>query len=92
MPFSLKNAPSAFQRAVNIALSQFKWKSWLIYINDVVVFSAPIEEHIMNVEQVLTTIGAASTSPKLIKCEFFHEFIKYLDQKPSQKGSKLTLL
>ena len=39
MPFSLKNAPATFQRAVDIILSRVKWGTALVYLDDVIVYS-----------------------------------------------------
>ena len=39
MPFGQIIAPASFQRAVYIILSRFKWKSCLVHLNDVNIFS-----------------------------------------------------
>ncbi len=38
MTFGLTNEPSTFQRAQDINLARYKWKIYLVYINDVLVF------------------------------------------------------
>ena len=38
LPFGLRNAPATFQRAIDIILSGFKWKTCLVYLDDVIVF------------------------------------------------------
>jgi len=53
MPFGLTNAPATFQRALNLILSGVKWKSCLIYPDDVIVYSKTEEEHICLVNHVL---------------------------------------
>lgn len=78
MPFGLCNAPVTFLRALDISLASFKWKCCIVYIDDVVIFSKSIEEHIDHVDDVLTTLSQAGISLKLKKCEFFHTCIKYL--------------
>lgn len=67
MPFGLTNAPATFQRALDIALALFKWKTCLVYIDDVVVFSSTKEAHIEHVNEVLTVLGEAEVSLKLPK-------------------------
>ena len=46
MPFGLKNAPTTFQRAVDIILSRVKWDTALVYLDDVIVYSRTVTEHI----------------------------------------------
>jgi Reverse transcriptase (RNA-dependent DNA polymerase) len=44
MPFGLCNAPATFQRALDMILARVKWKTALIYLDDVIVYSRSIEE------------------------------------------------
>ena len=39
MSFGIRNAPATFQRALDIILSGARWKTCLVYIEDVVIFS-----------------------------------------------------
>ena len=47
LSFGLTNAPSTFQRTMEVALSGLKWTSCLIYIDDVVVFAPNFKEHLL---------------------------------------------
>ena len=71
MPFGLTNAPATFQRTLDIHLSQYKWKSCLVYLDDVIIFSRNLDSHISPVEQVLSSLSRAGITVKLKKCEFF---------------------
>ena len=53
MPFGLCNAPATFQRTVDILLSGYRWKTCLVYLDDVIIFSISIEEHLKHVDEVL---------------------------------------
>lgn len=77
-PFGISNARATFQRALDVALAQYKRKYCLFYIDDVVVFSKSIEAHIEHVDEVLTVLREACMSLKFKKCEFFLESIKNL--------------
>ncbi|CDF36773.1 unnamed protein product [Chondrus crispus] len=39
MPFGLTNALATFPRAMDILLSPFRWKSCLVYLDDIIIFS-----------------------------------------------------
>jgi len=64
MPFGLKNAPSDFQRLIDVVLKGMTWKFCLVYIDDVIIFSKTIEKHIENLSSVLTAIGEAGLKLK----------------------------
>ena len=55
MPFGLTNAPATFQRGLDMVLSKYKWKTCLVYLDDVIIFSRSVEEHIQHVDEVLPT-------------------------------------
>ena len=78
MPFGLTNAPATFQRALDIVLSKFKWKTALVYIDDVVIFSKSVEDHLRHVDEVLTALSTAGVSLRLRKSKFFTKTIEYL--------------
>ena len=78
MPFGLTNAPACFQRALDVILAKYRWKTCLVYLDDIVIFSNNIDDHIRHVDEVLTTLGKAGISLRLRKCKFFTKTIKYL--------------
>ncbi len=78
MLFGLTNAPATFQRALDIILSGYKWHTCLVYLDDVIVFSHTLGDHIEHVDAVLTALRGAGVSLKLRKCQFFTDRIRYL--------------
>jgi len=78
MPFGLTNAPATFQRALDIILSGVKWKSCLVYLDDVIVFCDTQEEHDQHLDDVLGLLRAAGVTLKLLKCRFFRTTVEYL--------------
>ena len=78
MPFGLTNAPATFQRALDMILSQFKWKTCLVYIDDVIIYSKTVEEHIHHVDEVLTALGKAGVTLKMKNCTSFSDKVEYL--------------
>ncbi len=78
MPFGLSTAPASFQRALDMILTQFKWKTCLVYLDDVIIFSNSVEEHIKHVDEILTALGQAGVTLKIAKCRFFTKKVEYL--------------
>ena len=78
MHFGLCNAPATFQRMADILLSPYRWKSCLIYLDDIIVFSNTVEEHPTHVEEVLQVLRDSGLSLKLNKCKFFTQSVDYL--------------
>jgi hypothetical protein len=50
VPFGLTNAPATFQRMVDMILVGLTWKSCLVYLDDIIVFSASLEEHVHHLD------------------------------------------
>lgn len=59
MPIGLKNAPAIHQQRVTAALCPWIGKIYHIYLDDIIVWSNSIEEHIKNVETILTALKEA---------------------------------
>ena len=78
MPFGLRNAPSSFQRALDIILSGVRWRFCLVYIDDIIVFSKNYEEHLDHLDQILTLLEDAGVKLKLKKCFFLKDEVEYL--------------
>ena len=78
MPFGLTNAPATFQRAVDILLARFKWRTCLVYLDDIIVFSNNLDDHLSHVREIMRVLQDAGITLKLKKCEFFTDSVKYL--------------
>ena len=70
MPFGLCNAPVTFQRTVDILLPRYRWRTYLVYRDDIIVFSNTAEEHVDHVGEFLAVLKEAGFSLKLKKCKF----------------------
>ena len=78
MPFGLTNAPASFQRALDMILTNYKWKTCLVYLDDIIVFSNSIEEHIRHVDEILDCLKRSGITLKIKKCKFFTKSVEYL--------------
>lgn len=76
MPFGLTSALATFKRALELALAKSTWRTGLVYIDDIVIFSKVTEEHLTHVNEIFQALAQADISLKWKKCEFFHIFIR----------------
>ena len=77
MPFGLRNAPSHFQRVMDVVLSEcIDFSS--SYIDDVVVFSKTWDDHLCHLECVLQALCSRGFTIKPSKCVWGAQSIDYL--------------
>ena len=86
MPFGLTNAPATFQRLINNVLRQALKKYALVYLDDVIIFSKTISEHIQHIRSVLQFLREAGLKIKLSKCTFLKKQVEYLGHIVSNNG------
>jgi len=72
------NAPASFQRALDIILSGLRWQTGLVYLEDVVLFSRTVEDHIRHLREVLLLLEKAGVSLKPSKCHLFQQEVESL--------------
>lgn len=95
MPFGLKNAPSTFQRVMDNVLKDLQNKICLVYMDDIIIFSTSLQEHINNLKLVLEKLQNAGLRIQLDKSEFLCKSVEFLGHvitpegiRPNQKKSK----
>lgn len=88
MPFGLKNAPATFQRAMNILLSNLIGKCCLVYMDDIIVFGASLQQHLDNLNKVLSKLEEANFKIQLDKCEFLKKECEFLGHIVTEEGIK----
>lgn len=86
MPFGLCNAPATFERVMDEVFRELSWRTALIYLDDIIVYSRTFEEHIQNLEVVLGRLQAANLKLSPGKCHFFKTNVKYLGHVVSPSG------
>lgn len=67
MPFGLKNSPATFQRMINHVLRGLINKICVVYLDDILVFSTSLEEHIINIKRVFDRINEAGLKIQIDK-------------------------
>jgi len=78
IPFGLTNAPATFQRALDIIFSGLRLQLCLVYLDDVIIFSASAEQHVKEVDVILTRLREAGVTLNLDKCTWFSDEVEYL--------------
>ena len=58
----------------------------IAYLDDIIIFSTPAEEHLCHIKQVFEKLCTAKLSMKLSKHHFFTKEIQYLGHILSTKG------
>lgn len=59
-------------------LAGVKWKTCLVYLDDIIVFSRNPEEHLAHLDEIFGLLARAGVSLKATKCFLFHEEVEYL--------------
>ena len=88
MPFGLKNAPAAFQRAMQTILSAFPRNRVIVYLDDILIIEKDFEKHKILVKQVLNTLISHGIKIKLEKCSWFKDKVEFLGHEVSTTGVK----
>src|SRR5688572_640022 len=52
LPMGLKNASSTFQKAMDEALGNLKWKICMVFVDDILIYSQTYEEHLLHIKAV----------------------------------------
>ena len=86
MPFGLTNAPSAFQRWMNHVLQPHKNTFILVYLDDVLIFSNSLDEHLRHLDTTLGLLANHDIRLRLPKCFFGKNELEYLGHMVSQAG------
>ena len=88
MPFGLANGPSHFQRVMDFAFRDLLGVCVMIYIDDIVIYSKNLEEHISHLEVVFSRLAEYGLQVKPEKCKFALSEIKLLGFVLDKKGIK----
>ncbi len=81
MPFGLCNATATFQRLMNTILGDIKQEYGdvvLCHVDDILIVSITVEQHLRRLDEVFRKLGAASLKCEPSKCSFMKTKISFL--------------
>lgn len=88
MPFGLKNAPATFQKLMNSVLKDYINKKCVVYMDDILVFSTSLQEHIESLDKIFFTLERANLKIQVDKCKFLAKETSYLGHILTPEGLK----
>ncbi|KAK3568300.1 hypothetical protein QTP86_003140 [Hemibagrus guttatus] len=92
MPFGLTNAPAVFQALINGVFQDLLGKGVIAYIDDILVYSSSMEEHVRMVREVLGRLQQHHLYAKLEKCEFHRSTVTFLGYVISRHGVEMDVV
>lgn len=78
MPQGLVNSPGTFQRTMEYILGDLNSSQIVLYLDDILVYSATFEEHLMRLDVVLTRLAENGLKVQGKKCHFVQQEVNYL--------------
>jgi hypothetical protein len=85
----LTNAPATYQRMINDQLHEYLDVFVVAYLDDILIFSKTLTEHIEHVKKVLDKIKQAKLLIKPGKCEFHKKELKFLGYIVGENGIRM---
>ncbi|GKV19476.1 hypothetical protein SLEP1_g29735 [Rubroshorea leprosula] len=78
MPFGLTNAPATFCTLMNKVVHPFLDKFVVVYLDNIVVYSETLEEHVQHLRQVFQVLRENELYVKPEKCSFAQQEVMFL--------------
>lgn len=86
MLFGLVNSPSVFQAFINDVFRDMLNRWAIVYIDDILIYSDSLEEHVRYVRSVLQCLIDHQLYAKAEKCEFHRTSVSFLGYEISPEG------
>ena len=90
LPFGLTNAPSTFMHMMHDILKPYLDKFCASFLDDIIIFSATLEEHQKHVRLIMDKLRENKLYVKQSKCSFFQTSIEFLGYTVSADGLSMV--
>ena len=88
LPFGVANGPGGFQTRVNRILAQYIDDFVIVYMDDILIYSRTLEEHLEHLKKVLTALSEADLILNIKKCRFFETETRFLGHILTRDGTR----
>lgn len=86
MPYGVTRGPATFQLAMNLVLAPFLRKCVVVFIDDILIFSATWADHLQHIHVVFSVLDQHQFKIKLSKCSFAQKKLHYPGHIISSEG------
>ena len=86
LPFGLCNAGASFQRLMDLVMAGLNFKACLVYLDDIIVFSVTVDQHLGRVAEVFKRLRTANLKVKPSKCKLMQDRVEFLGHIVSADG------
>lgn len=88
LPFGLRNSPAIFQKMMDQILIQYLHKFCFVYMDDIVIFSKSLQEHLQHLKLILDELRKYNLKIQLDKSEFLRKEVPFLGHIITPEGIK----
>lgn len=71
----LANSPGFFQHRMENLFEKYLWEFVLVYIDDIIIFSQTLEDHLIHLDRALTLLENVGVTLSISKCHFAYPSI-----------------
>ena len=90
LPFGVKNGVPAYSRLIDKALSHLPQTFAMAYVDDLIIFSKNVSEHLGHLEEIVKIHARAGMKIKLRKCKIFANSVNYLGHMITAEGIQMV--
>ncbi len=79
MSFELTNVSTTYQEMINDVLRQYLNRFVIAYLNDIIIYSKILKEHVSYIFKVLECLNIRNLHLKPKKCEFYQKKVNFFE-------------